>query len=267
MKTIYEQLMEVKNVESLYRSESSLFLGADCNIDGIVDDVLVSEKLTELFYKVYNIQQPHDPIFFESNISSVGLRVSVAYNFQYGSAHLSVENNIMSVSFFHKNDWFKAPFDTDRCIVSVDHNLNFIQYEYCTYFAFLNSILHNSGGYGGYNHIEIKQITDSTGTFNTLAFSHSDDHDDSFKDVPEGKLDKRFSTPNVELEKMFIQIIDFVTDKPHQFYSIFPEYPSFSTCVDSSDGIIDFVNLFVEQYFNDNERLQQHLLLLDMQAI
>jgi hypothetical protein len=268
MKTIYEQLMELKDVKSLHRSETTLFLGADCIVgDDVIDDILVNEKLIELFYKAYSIQEPLEQIFFERNISSIGLRISVAYNFQYGSVHLAVENNKLLVTFYHKDDWFKAPFGADRCMVSVDHNLNFIQSEYSTYFAFLNSVLHNNGGYAGYNHMQIKQFTDSAGTRNQLAFCHPDDNDDLFKAAPEGKLDKRFSIPNVQFENTFLQIIDFVTDRPHEFYAIFPEYPSFSECVDSADGIINFVNLFVEQYFNDNERLQQHLLLLDMQAI
>lgn len=267
MKTIYEQLIEVKNVKRFHRDENSIFLGTDCNIDSIIDDVLVNEKLTELFYKVYSIQKSYDPIFFERNISSIGLDVSVAYNFQYGSVHITVENNKLLVTFYHKDGWFKAPFGTDRCIVSVDHNLNFIQHEYSTYFAFLNSVLHNNGSYGGYNHMQIKQITDINGSYNQLAFCHSSDHDDLLKDVSEGKLDKRFVARNIDLEKTFFQIIDFVTEKPHEFYAVFHDYPSFSECIDSSERIIDFVNLFVEQYFNDNERLQQNLLLLDMQAI
>lgn len=268
MKTIYEQLMALKDVESLHRSESTLFLGADCIIgDDVIDDILVNEKLTELFYKIYNIQKPYETPLFERNISSIGLQISVAYNFQYGSVHLTVENNKLLVTFYHNEDWFKAPFGTDRCIVSVDHNLNFIQYEYSTYFAFLNSVLHNNGGYAGYNHMQIKQVTNAAGTRNQLAFCHSTDDDDLLKDVQEGKLDNRFVTRNIDLEKTFFQIIDFVTEKPHEFYAVFPDYPSFSDCVDSSDRVIDFVNLFVDQYFNDNEGLQQHLLLLDMQAI
>lgn len=262
MKTIYEQFIQCTEAKKL-----SLFLCDDDILNEMIDEIFIVEKLERLFYKIYNVQTFLKPLSFERNISSLDQKTTLTYEFQYGSATISIEDNNMLVTFYHEDGWFKAPFDTDRCIVSVDHNLNFIHCEYSTYFAFLNSILHNNGSYGGYNHMQIKQITDINGSYNQLAFCHSSDHDDLLKDVSEGKLDKRFVARNIDLEKTFFQIIDFVTEKPHEFYAVFNEYPSFSECVDSSDRIIDFVNLFVEQYFNDNEGLQQHLLLLDMQAI
>lgn len=262
MKTIYEQFIQCKEAKKL-----SLFLNDAVILNEMIDEILIGEKLEILFYKIYGVQSFSKPLAFERNISSFDQKTTVTYNFQHGSAVISIEDNNMSVTFYHEGDWFKAPFETDRCIVSVDHDLNFIQYEYSTYFAFLNSIFYNNGGYGGYNHMQIKQITDARRSYNQLAFCNSTDDDDLLKDVQEGKLDKRFVTRNIDLEKTFFQIVDFVTEKPHEFYAVFPEYPSFSDCVDSSDRIIDFVNLFVEQYFNDNDSLQQHLLLLDMQVI
>lgn len=136
------------------------------------------------------------------------------------------------------------------------------------YFSFLNSVLHNNGGYGGYNQMKIQRVIDLNGAYNHLSFRHSDSIDDDlFIDVERSKLDERFLQPNADLEETFYKLIDFVTERPHEFYAIFDGYPSFSNCVEHSDAIIDFVNVFVHQYFSDNERLKQNMLLLDMQVI
>jgi len=113
----------------------------------------------------------------------------------------------------------------------------------------------------------VQRIIDLNGSYNHLAFLHDDNGDEVFIDVDKNKLDARFLTPNTDLENLFYKSIDLVTERPHEFHEIFDGYPSFSKCVEHSDGIIDFVNVFVQQYFDANERLKENLLLMDMQSI
>jgi hypothetical protein len=251
MKTLYEQFRKCK-----------LALNSD-----VGDNPLISKKLKVLFHKVYGIDISDESILFKKDIGSIGQELSISYKFEYGSVDVSTQQEQLVVKFYH-NDNFKAPFKANRSTISVDHDLNFVRAEYCMYFAFLNSVLHNNGGYGGYNQMKIQRIIDLNGAYNSISFRHSDDADsDLFIDVERSKLDERFFQPNTNLEETFYQLIDFVTEHPHEFYAIFDGYPSFSNCVEHSDAIIDFVNVFVHQYFSDNERLKQNMLLLDMQAI
>jgi hypothetical protein len=250
MKTLYEQFRECK-----------LALNSD-----VRDNPLIIQKLKVLFHKVYGIDISDESILFKKDIASIGQELSVSYKFEYGSVDVSTKYDQLVVTFFHKKD-FKAPFESNRCTISVDHDLNFISAEYCMYFSFLNSVLHNNGGYGGYNQMKIQRVIDLNGVYNHLSFRHSDDAGDVFINVERSKLDERFFQPNTDLEEKFYQLIDFVTEHPHEFYAIFDGYPSFTNCVEHSDAIIDFVNVFIHQYFSDNERLKQNMLLLDMQAI
>jgi len=258
MKTIYEQFKTCK-----------LSLNYECQTDlnsDVRDDPLIIHKLKVLFHKAYGIDISDKSLMFKRDISSIGQELSVSYKFEYGSVDVSTQQDKLVVTFYHKDN-FKAPFEANRCTISVDHDLNFVRAEYCMYFSFLNSVLHNNGGYGGYNQMKIQQVIDSTGAYNSIAFRHSDDADDDvFIDVERSKLDERFFQPNTDLEETFYKLIDFVTERPHEFYAVFDGYPSFSNCVEHSDAIIDFVNVFIHQYFSD-ERLKQNMLLLDMQAI
>lgn len=251
MKTLYEQFRECK-----------LALNSD-----VSDNPVITQKLKVLFHKAYGIDISDESILFKKDIASIGQELSVSYKFEYGSVDVSTKYDQLVVIFFHKKD-FKAPFEANRCTISVDHDLNFVRAEYCMYFSFLNSVLHNNGGYGGYNQMKIQRVIDLNGAYNHLSFRHSDSIDDDlFIDVERSKLDERFLQPNADLEETFYKLIDFVTERPHEFYAIFDGYPSFSNCVEHSDAIIDFVNVFVHQYFSDNERLKQNMLLLDMQVI
>lgn len=246
MKTIYDQFIESK-------------LALNSNFS---NNPLIVQKLKVLFHKAYGIDES---ILFRKDQSSIGQELTVSYKFEYGSVEVATKNYQLVVTFFHKSD-FEAPFKSNRCTIYVDHDLNFIRAEYCMYFAFLNSVLHNNGGYAGYNQMKVKQVIDLNGTYNHIAFLNSDD-DDVFIDVERSKMDERFFQPNTDLEKTFYNLIDFVTEHPHEFYAIFDGYPSFANCIDHSDSIIDFVNVFIHQYFSDGERLKQNMLLLDMQVI
>lgn len=251
MTTIYDQFMQCKKEQHTY----------------IRDNYLVHQKLMVLFHMAYGIDLSPEEHVFTNDISSIGQELSIDYKFKYGKVNVCTEVDKLVVTFFH-GDHLKAPFNANRCTITVDHDLNFIKAEYCMYFAFLNSVLHNNGGYGGYNQVKLQRIIDLNGAHNDLAFRHSDAVDDDlFVDVERSKLDERFLKPNIQLEEFLFKAIDFVTENPHDFYETFDGYPSFSKCVDHSDGIIDFINVFVHQYFNDNERLKENLLLIDMQTI
>jgi hypothetical protein len=248
MKTLYEQFMECKQSR---------------NTD-VCNNPLVRQQLVELFQKTYDITLPSVDIF-TPDVSSIGEQVSIGYKFPYGSVKVATADKRLEVTFFH-NDQIKAPFQANRCVITVDDNLNFIKAEYSMYFAFLNSILHNSA-YGGYNQLLIQRIIDLSGAYNHLSFRDGNDIDDCFTDAERCKLDERFFTPNPELEDDFYKLIDFATEYPHDFYARFDGYPTFNQCVEHSDSIIDFINVFIHQYFNDNERLKQNLLLIDMETI
>lgn len=226
---------------------------------------LITQQLIVLFQQAYGIDLSDEPDVFVWDGGSRGQEINIDYKFKYGKVSVCTEVDKLVVTFFHQ-DKLKVPFESNRCIVTVDDDLNFIRAKYSIYFAFLNSIFYGKNTIG-YNQVKLQRIIDLNGSYNHLAFLHDDNGDESFIDVDKNKLDARFLTPNPDFENCFYKAIDFVTEKPHEFYEIFDEYPSFSKCVEHSDGIIEFVNVFVHQYFDTNDKLKEKLLLLDMQAI
>lgn len=251
MKTLYEQFMECKEAR---------------NAD-VKDNPLIIQQLIALFQQSYGISEAGESLLFKNDVASIGQELRVDYKFKYGFVSVGTLKGELVVTFHHKFDGMKVPFEANRCTVFVDHDLNFIRAEYCTYFSFLNSVIYNKPNYGGYNQMKIQRIIDLNGSYNQLSFCNSADDNDEFIDTDLSTLDNRFVTPNTALEEAFIQVIDVVTEYPNEFYSVFEEYPSFSKCVESSKAVIEFVNLFVEQYFSDNEKLKQNMLLFEMQAI
>lgn len=249
MTTLYEQFMASKKADNFKIRENNL----------------IPQQLTILFEKAYGIDLSGEQDIFSFDSAARGEEISIDYKFQYGKVMVGTESNKLVVTFFH-NDKLKVPFETNRCIVTVDDDLNFVKAEYSIYFAFLNSVFYGRNVFG-YNQVKIQRIIDLNGSYNHLAFLHDDNGDESFIDVDRSKLDQRFLKPNQDFEDCFYKTIDFVTEKPHEFYEIFDGYPSFSKCVDHSDSIIDFVNVFIQQYFDANERLKENLLLMDMQTI
>lgn len=249
MKTLYEQFMECKQSRNIDVGKNPLLL----------------QKIADLFQTTYGIALSSDDVFTHKS-ASIGEQISIAYTFLYGSVGVATVGKRLEVTFYH-NDQIKAPFQANRCVITVDDNLNFIKAEYSMYFAFLNSVLHDNGAIGGYNQLQIQRIVDLSGAYNHLSFRNGNDIDDDFTDAERCKLDERFFTPNPELEDDFYTLIDFATEYPHDFYARFDGYPKFHQCVEHSDSIIDFINIFIHQYFNDNERLKQNLLLIDMETI
>jgi len=246
MKTLYEQFIECKQAHN----------------NSVKNNTLIVQQLVELFYRSYGIDLSATPNCFFNHVGTIGEELSLSYKFEYGEVNVSTFKKRMQVIFFHK-DHVKAPFHANRCTVDVDHNLNFISANYCIYFSFSNRALKSNGV--GYNQMKINRVIDSKGAYNSLAFRHSDSLDDNlFLDVEQGKLDKRFLTPNVNLEKEFYRFIDFITEYPQDFNTLFTGYPRFSECVAQSDSIVDLVNTFVHQYYTDNTKLMQTLLLTDM---
>ncbi len=252
MSTIYEQFIEYQKT----------------HISTDVQEVFIQHQLCLLFYKSYGIKLPYEEDVFTYAGSSVGEELKIYFIFKYGQVTVATEKDHLIVVFFHNED-VKSPFNANRCFINVDENLNFIEAEYSMYFTFLNKILNKNDLYGNcYNQMRIQRIIDLTSSYNHLSFHHSNDKDDElFIDMDKNKIDERFLKPNPYFEDDFLKVIDFVTYKPLEFHEIFDGYPSFTSCVNSSDSIIDFVNVFVDQYFNDNEKLKQNILVLNMNGI
>lgn len=263
MQTVYDQIIKCRELKRETFNDAPLLI----KVPYFIDNTLVEQKLADLLHLVYDISNIDENILFKPGLLSVDKEISIAYRFKDFTAHISTNDDKLIITFFHDAENIKTAFQTDRCIVNVDHDLNLIQAEYSTYFAFINRIYHKKSNYAGYNHMKISRIINKTESYNQLSFHHSDDESDLFSAVHPSRIDKRFSIPNTELEDTFIKMIDRVTDRPHSFCQIFDKYPSFVECVKSSDAVIEFVNLFVHQYFDENEHLKQNILLLDMLMI
>lgn len=271
MQTVYEQIIKCRNLKTktkTFNDDPLLIIDAPLliKVPYFIDNLLMEQKLAALFHQTYDMSNLDENILFKSGFVSIDKEINISYSFKEFTAHVSTKEDKLIVTFFHDAEKIKTAFQTDRCIVNVDHDLNLIQAEYSTYFAFINQISHKSG-YGGYNHMKISRIINKTESYNQLSFHHSDDKSNLFSDVHPSRIDKRFLIPNTELEDTFIKMIDRITDRPYSFCQIFDKYPSFVECVKSSDAVIEFVNLFVHQYFDENEHLKQNILLLDMLMI
>jgi hypothetical protein len=251
MKTIYDEFIE-------------------CHLDrstNVQSNPTILKQLRLLFLKSYGIDLFKESDTFIPDSASIGEKLTINYKFKYGTVSISTKSDGLEVVFYHLKSLFKAPFDTNRCVVSVDHDLNFIRAEFCVYFSFSNKI--------NYKQVKIHRVIDLERTYNQLSFrkdnkiyfTSSGERGDVFLEVSHEKISEHFVIPNTDLEESLYRILDFVTEKPDEFYEIFTGYPSFSECVNISESIIEFINLFVYQYVNDNENLKNNMLLIEMENI
>lgn len=240
MTTIYDSMLALKNT---------------CTYDWSIAP-LVSSKMAPLLKQSCGIDLVGDEQHFTDNISVCGLEVGVDFRFQYGSATLMLIDEKLEVRFYfsdkYKNN-FEIPFNTKRCQVFVDHELNFQK-----------ATLNYSSMKGAF--IFARTIENSLKSYNTLHYKDKETKQDISFDGQ--GLHDNFFVPNLHFEVTLIKFLDCYTNNSNQFNSIFSERLNYDIdCFDNISNAVNFLNQFNYEYTHQSDALEANLLLIDMQEI
>jgi hypothetical protein len=235
----------------------------------------INDQLVDLLKKICAIDLSKEKYPFVTDGGSVFPNITLNYRFKYGRVSISANDHDLTVIFFFDYEYrekLKIPFYSNNCIVNVDNNLNLIKATFNDYIALSseNSSENFEPACNEHHSFNIMLIhtVEFSKTYNSL-FYNIDEFDD-YLDITDD-VDNRFYINNFEFELLLVKFIRFAAYDPTVFYSCFSKYPSYNELITDKAAIVSFVNLFIEQYFNDHDNLiyaiEQHLLLVDMQYI
>lgn len=210
-----------------------------------------------------------DSLFKLSTIITGGF-VTIEFYFPYGSASVTSKKGFLTADFkYLRNINKQSPFNSRHCQINVDHEMNFekARFEYYLHISEYDLNQKNiSSAYCSFkiNHILNKDLS----RINTVEYNNL--HSTTFRtytDMSSVGLNSYFLKPNNGFEQILIKFLDFFKQKPHMFYTVFTEYPSFVHVIEQVEKAKDFLNLFHKQYINDFDLLESRMLLIDMQEI
>lgn len=257
MKTIYDHLFDKKD-----KKEDRL-----SNLDF---DSLINPLLINLLYKASGINLADIGLNFSPHMMTIGEHISIIYKCLYGKATISMRKKILSMSFTFSYDnleHHKIPLNSEKCFIKVDHNLNFKKAIFNHYVVFSMRNINKTSDGTLYSSLNISRIIDSElNNTNTISYLNANIGGCYLDMQPFGINDLFFKADN-EFDDLVIKLMMFCEKKPHLFYDIFPEYPSYVDFMSSIEKATEFLNLFYTQHSNDADILTSRLLLLDMQDI
>lgn len=252
-KTIYDHLMQCKE-----RMTLACF---KVNID---------KKLCLLFKQISGIDLSSQHYPFLRAGGSLNFGVSIRYDFKYGSMTVKTQFAKLIVTLYFKDEYkdiFNFPSQSNNCTIDVDHNLNFIQATFEDSLPLskkhLNKNLFINHFYIKINHIFTldgyeKKLSSQDGLNGEIVNLHRN-------------LDIRFRNKDYNFDDLFVKFIKLLNCSPTIFYIGFPNYPNYRDLITKSRATIAFVNMFVHDYFNDinnlNEIIANYYLLSDMADI
>lgn len=253
MKTIYELLIQCQRRMTLKCFKSN-----------------VNKPLILLLKKISHIDLSNEPYPFVADGGSLTINVTVNYRFKYGRVAISANEHDIEVDFFFDPSYLallNITLHSNRCTVNVDHNLNFIKATFNQPFSFYKKDLKTEYNEHNYFNIMLSHTIELEKTYNSLSYNFN--HLDKYLKI--NGFDKRFYMHNFDLELLLIKFINFVAYNPDVFYLGFSKYPSYHEIIMDLNAIVNFINMFIDQYFNDHDNLiytiNQHLLLIDMDDI
>lgn len=254
MKTIYDRLIQCQQRMTLKCFKAN-----------------INEPLVDLLKTICSIDLSNERYPFVTDGGALHMDVTLNYRFKYGRVSISANEHDLTVVFFFDyayRELLNIPLYSNSCIVNVDHDLKFIKASFNYYFSFSTKILEpECNEYQNFN-IMLTHTVEIDKSYNSLFYNI--DEIDKYLEIVDG-FDKRFYIHNVEFELLLIKFIKFSAYNPIVFYSGFSQYPSYIDIITDLNAIVNFINIFTEQYFNDYDNLiytiEQHLLLVDMHDI
>lgn len=271
MTTLYKKLLVCKKK----RSSNRIF-----NLE-------ITNQLLTLLYCSCGIDLSSILAPFVQDIVIFGKEMTIDYKFKYGTASVNTQSDNLNVVFSFskkKSSEYYLPFNANRCVVQVDNDLNFKMATFNFFVTFstnkitgqsatvlspstnpyVGSLLVNDPNYGTIN---IKRIIDINGNaFNEITYDSFRSKLGGYTNLVDTHLNKRFFQSDKAFEEVFMQFMKLASTSK-EFYSIFPEYPTYRKFMESKNNAIDFLNLFHEYYVQDVELLKSNMLLIDMQVI
>lgn len=254
MKTIYDQLTQCQKRMTLKCFKTKM-----------------DAHLATLLKQICAIDLSNEQYPFVTDGGSVFPDITLNYRFKYGRASISANEHDLTVIFFFDYEYrevLKIPLYSNSCIVNVDHDLKFIKATFNDYMSLsMKDLEPEYNEYENFN-IMFTHTVEIDKTYNSFFYNFNEF--DEYLEIVDG-FDNRFYNNNFEFELLLIKFIRFAVCDPTVFYSCFSKYPSYNELITDVKAIVDFINMFIEQYFNDNDNLiytiEQHLLLVDMQDI
>lgn len=200
-------------------------------------------------------------------------QIDISYNFEFGVAFISFFRplNQLTVSFccsvnidnlYHK--------DLNYCL-TVDPNLNFETFSFDRFFEFSR----NHDDKNKYTSIWSNLLFDikmdnCLNVSKNLLYRNEEmyaiDEDDKQNLFDHG-LNPLFYLSSRHFDELLLKFLNYCMRNKKDFYSIFSHYPTQINCMESLDKMVDFLNIFCEEYRDNRLILEYNIVLLDMQAI
>jgi hypothetical protein len=259
MTSIYEKLLTLHNNEALDDTSNAFvvsnligLLKASCGID-------LSEQADPFVYSDFSVMNDG---YFE-----------LSYNFKYGIAYLStipVEHNL-KVSFSFSNEIQETLYKNTVCYLDVDYNMTFEKSLLNRVFEFSKTILNQSKLSSDWSVLLVNTTVNSDlTTVNHFSYqnnaSYSNSSDD-IEDLMNHGLPACYMNYVKEFDELFFTFLKFQSTKPHVFYEVFPEYPSYLDIISSIDYLIKNLEMFSQQYSDDKRFLKSKIALIEMRLI
>jgi len=226
----------------------------------------VNEPLVTLFKLVYGIDLSNEVNPFKPDGASFGIDITFNYNFNYGQVNVSAKEKDMEVTFFIKDaDKFRIPFHSSRCIIKTDHNLKLIDANFNFYTSVSKKTRNKDTS--GYALIRYIRIFNGINDFNQIGYDNKNTKNEDYIDLMNYGIDSTYLKANFEFELLFKEFMQFCEKFPDDFYDVFTEYPSDNQFIDDINQAVVFLNLFAQQYNDDNRLLKSRMLLLSMSKI
>lgn len=215
-----------------------------------------------------------DPVTYrELFIYEKNEQVDISYNFKFGVALISFHRDldVLKVSFLcyqNSNNLYNRDVDYE---VAVDHDLNFKSFSFWIFFEFSKDFKYNNKYTSAWSNLlfNIKMdnyLNVSKSFIYRNEAMYAIDEDDKQNLFDHG-LNPVFNLSSRHFDELLLKLLNYCMRNKKDFHTIFPHYPTQINCMESLDKIVEFLNIFCEEYRDNLIILKYNLLLLDMQAI
>jgi len=247
MSTIYKELTTVKTINN---------------------NPNIQKKLVDIFKIICDIDLSHEETPFIFDGGSLRKKIVYNYKFKYGVAYVETYEQEMRVIFVFNNSEnlvipFNIPLRSSRCVVQVDHDLNFIDGRFGFFTSFSNK--NSEEKESGYILLCFESINNGTMWYNQVSYSNTVLEEKI--GLQPSSIDEIYSIPNDEFEQIFIKFMTYCSKNTEYFYNVFSEYPKCKYIVENINELIIFLNLLSQQYVENPTLLKSRILLLTMQVI
>lgn len=202
-------------------------------------------------------------------------QVDISYCFKFGVALISFHRDLgMLKVLFLCNQNIKDLYNSDvNYEVFVDDNLNFQSFSFWRLFEFsasFNSKYNNKYTSSWSNLLFDIKMDKTLNVSKNFLYGNEESYaisPDDKKNLFDYGLNPVFYLSSRHFDELLLKFLRHCRLNTRNFYVVFPHYPDHICCMQSHSKIVDFLNIFCDEYRDNLTILEYNILLLDMQGI